>query len=44
VLGSAVNEEITVVQFKTDHSTLADSKGTKNKFNEVFIDWSSTES
>ena len=44
MLGGAVTEEITVVQLNTDHTTLTASKGTKNKFNEVFIDWNSTES
>jgi hypothetical protein len=35
VLGGAETEEITVVQLKTGHTTLATSKGTKNKFDEV---------
>jgi hypothetical protein len=37
----AVTEEIIVVQLKTDHTNLDASNGTKNKFNEVFIDWNS---
>ena len=37
-----MTEEIIVVQLKTDHTTLDASNGTKNKFNEVFIDWNST--
>ena len=43
-LERAVNEEITVVLLNTDHTTLTASKGTKNKFDEVSIDWNSTES
>ena len=42
MLGGAVTEEITVVRLKTDHTTLTASKGTKIKFNEVFIDWNNT--
>jgi hypothetical protein len=38
-----VTEEIIVVQLKTDHTTLTASKGAKNKFNEVSIDWNSAE-
>jgi hypothetical protein len=42
-LERTVTEEIAVVQLNTDHTTLTASKGTKNKFNEVTIDWDSTE-
>ena len=42
-LERAVTEEIAVVQLNTDHATLTASKGIKNKFDEVSIDWDSTE-
>ena len=42
-LERAVTEEIAVVQLNADPATLTASKGIKNKFDEVTIDWDSTE-
>jgi hypothetical protein len=42
-LERAVTEEIAVVRLNADQATLTASKGIKNKFDEVYIDWDSTE-